>query len=103
MTEKEKLEKLIKIGYTVEEAIIALSVEPKPEPKPEPKSEPKPEPKPEPKKDPDGNVATLEDVMKALNTLTEAVQKGNVNTNMGTPNTNKDDEDALKRLLENMR
>lgn len=99
MTEKEKLEKLIKIGYTVEEAIIALSVEPKPEPKPELK----PEPEPEPKKDPDGNAATLEDVMRALNTLTEAVQKGNVNTNMGTPNTNKDDDDALKRLLENMR
>lgn len=96
MTQKEQLEKLLAIGYTVEEALAMVEPgeapadpEPKPEPKPEPTPEPKPEPKPEPTPEPEQkaentSVKVLEDltasnasIMKALETLTKAVQASN--------------------------
>lgn len=92
MTQKEQLEKLLAIGYTVEEALAMVEPgeapadpEPKLEPTPEPKPEPKPEPTPEPEQKPENTSAkVLEDltasnasIMKALETLTKAVQASN--------------------------
>lgn len=96
MTQKEQLEKLLAIGYTVAEALAMVEPgeapaepEPKPDPKPEPTPEPKPEPKPEPTPEPEQkpestSAKVLEDltasnasIMKALETLTKAVQASN--------------------------
>lgn len=94
MTQKEQLEKLLAIGYTVEEALAMVEpgeapADPKPEPTPEPKPEPAPEPKPEPAPEPEQKAentsaqvlesltASNASIMKALETLTKAVQASN--------------------------
>lgn len=119
MTQKEQLEKLLAIGYTVEEALAM--VEPgespaDPEPKPEPKQEPKPEPEPkqEPTPEPEQkaentSAKVLEDltasnasIMKALETLTKAVQASNRYTigNDEDINAKPKADEFLKVLLE---
>lgn len=94
MTQKEQLEKLLAIGYTVEEALAMVEpgeapADPKPEPTPEPKPEPAPVPKPEPTPEPEQKAdntsaqvlesltASNASIMKALETLTKAVQASN--------------------------
>lgn len=121
MTQKEQLEKLRAIGYTIEEALAMIDTEeapadpkPEPEPKPEPKPEPTPEPKPEPTPEPEQkadntSAKVLEDltasnasIMKALETLTKAVQASNRYT-LGTDediNAKPKADEFLKVLLE---
>lgn len=121
MTQKEQLEKLRAIGYTIEEALAMIEPgetpadpKPEPEPKPEPKPEPTPEPKPEPTPEPEQNVdntsaKVLEDltasnasIMKALETLTKAVQASNRYTigNDEDINAKPKADEFLKVLLE---
>lgn len=113
MTQKANFERLLKIGYTVDEALSmiepeAVPADPTPEPTPDPKPEPEPEPKPEPQPVEDPSAKVLEsltasnaNIMKALETLTKAVQASN-RLNLGTdedPGSKKADE-FLKVLLE---
>jgi len=123
MTQKEQLEKLLAIGYTLAEALAMVEPgeapadpEPKPEPKPEPapEPEPEPEPKPEPKPEPEQKAentsaqvlesltASNASIMKALETLTKAVQASNRYT-IGTDedvNAKPKADEFLKVLLE---
>ena len=121
MTQKEQLEKLLAIGYTLAEALAMVDTEetpadpkPEPEPKPEPAPEPKPEPKPEPTPEPEQKAentsaqvlesltASNASIMKALETLTKAVQASNRYT-IGTDedvNAKPQADEFLKVLLE---
>lgn len=109
---RDAFEKLLKMGYSVDEALAlfpsdekkeetpAAQPEPKPEPAPEP--EQKPEPKPEPNNDFFTSMnASMNNIMTALNTLTKAVQAGN-RTSMGSSveANEKKAEDFLKEILE---
>ena len=119
MRNKEDFEALLKMGYSVREALALLPEdqeekeapapqpeEPKPEPKPEPKQEVKEEPKQEQKAEPSDDFftsmnASMGNIMNAIDKLTKAVQYNNRMT-AGTdedPNQKKADE-FLKNLLE---
>lgn len=117
MRNKEDFEALLKMGYSVREALSLLPEdqeaeetpapqpeEPKPEPKQEPKQqeEPKPEQKPEQSADFFSSMnASMSNIMNAIDKLTKAVQYNNRMT-AGTdedPNQKKADE-FLKNLLE---
>ncbi len=120
MRNREDFEALLKMGYSVSEALALLPEdqeapkeapaaqpdEPKQEPKPEPKPEVKDEPKPEPKQEESADFftsmnASMSNIMNAIDKLTKAVQYNNRMT-AGTdedPNTKKADE-FLKNLLE---
>ena len=118
MRNKEDFEALLKMGYSVSEALALLPEdqeapkeaqaaqpdEPKQEPKPEPKQEVKEEPKPKPEESADfftSMNASMSNIMNAIDKLTKAVQYNNRMT-AGTdedPNQKKADE-FLKNLLE---
>lgn len=115
MRSKEDFEALLKMGYSVKEALSLLPEDqeaketPAPQPeekKPEPKQEVKEEPKQEPKAEASADFftsmnASMGNIMNAIDKLTKAVQYSNRMT-AGTdedPNQKKADE-FLKNLLE---
>lgn len=115
MRNKEDFEALLKMGYSVKEALALLPEdqeekeapasqpeEAKQEPKQEVKQEEKQEPKPEASDDFFSSMnASMGNIMNAIDKLTKAVQYNNRMT-AGTdedPNTKKADE-FLKNLLE---